>query len=134
MLEIGTVYRHNFSYTQDDVIAYANISGDKNPLHLDATFAATTQFGRPIIHGMLGVSVFTKVIGTWFPGAGTVYVKQTIEFKRPMFVDTEYVAVFTVISTNPEKHFGDIQCEIFDATTNKLTTTGVATIMHKEQF
>ncbi len=134
MIELGTTHQHTFSFTQEDVNLFAKVSGDNNPLHLDAEFAATTQFKRPIIHGALASSVFSRVMGTEFPGFGSVYLKQTAEFKRPMFVDTVYNAVFKVITINADKHIAEISCEIFDAETGKKTTEGVATVMNKEHF
>lgn len=134
MIPLHTIYRHAFRFTQNDVIKFAEVSGDNNPLHLDADFAATTPFKRPIIHGALGSSVFSKVMGTIFPGFGSVYLKQVSEYKRPMFVETDYEAVFTVTSINEEKHIAEITTEIFDKTTGKLTTTGSALIMNQEQF
>jgi acyl dehydratase len=116
------------------VIAFAQLTGDDNPLHLDPDYAATTAFKRPIIHGMLSASVFTKIIGTRFPGYGSIYMGQTFQFMRPMFVDTDYRVKFTVISLNPEKHTGEILGEITDATTGKTTIKGVATLMHKEKI
>lgn len=134
MIALNTVHRHKFSFTQDDVILFAKVSGDHNPLHLDAEFAATTPFKRPIIHGALASSIFSKVMGTEFPGFGSVYLKQVSEFKRPMFVDTDYEAVFTVVSIDEKKHTAEVKCEIFDVATNKKTTDGMATIMNAEQF
>ncbi|MFC0183269.1 Acyl dehydratase [Pseudarcicella hirudinis] len=134
MIESGTVYRHKFSFTQDDVILFAKVSGDNNPLHLDAEFAAGTPFKRPIIHGALASSVFSKIMGTEFPGFGSVYLKQTSEYKRPMFVDNEYEAVFTVTAINADKHTAEISTEIFDVQTGKKTTEGSALIMNKDQF
>jgi acyl dehydratase len=134
MIALNTIYRHNFSFTQNDVILFAKVSGDNNPLHLDAEFASTTPFKRPIIHGALASSVFSKIMGTEFPGFGSVYMKQVSEYKRPMFVDTEYEAVFTVMSINVEKHTAEISTEIFDVATGKKTTEGMAIIMNKEEF
>lgn len=131
---LNTSFSHAFRFTQADVEEFARVTGDNNPLHLDAEFAATTAFKRPIIHGMLGASVFTKVLGTQFPGFGSVYLKQTLEFMRPMFVETDYEAVFTIIGINPDKHTAEISTEIFDTATRKLTTRGVATLMHREKF
>ena len=128
------VHRSTFRFSQADVVDFARVTGDNNPLHLDAEFAATTPFKRPIIHGMLGASVFTKVLGTEFPGYGSVYLAQTIEFLRPMFVDTDYEAVFTVKSTNPDKHTAEILGELRDVQTGKVTTRGVATLMHREKI
>ncbi|MEA5429588.1 MULTISPECIES: MaoC family dehydratase [Arcicella] len=134
MIQLGTVYRHKFSFTQEDVILFAKVSGDNNPLHLDAEFAATTAFKRPIIHGALASSVFSKIMGTEFPGFGSVYLKQVSDYKRPMFVNNEYEAVFTVTSINADKHTAEISTEIFDVQTGKKTTEGSATIMNKEEF
>jgi acyl dehydratase len=134
MISLNTVYRHKFSFSQEDVILFAQVSGDNNPLHLDADFAATTVFKRPIIHGALASSVFSKIMGTEFPGFGSVYMKQVSEYKRPMFVDTEYEAVFTVMSINSDKHSAEISTEIFDVATAKKTTEGMAVIMNKEEF
>lgn len=130
----GAVHRYAFRFSQADVIDFARVTGDNNPLHLDADFAATTPFKRPIIHGMLGASVFTKVLGTEFPGYGSVYLGQTLEFLRPMFVDTDYEAVFTVQSVDPGKHTAEILGELRDLQTEKVTTRGVATLMHREKI
>ncbi len=134
MIALNTIYRHKFSFSQDEVILFAKVSGDNNPLHLDAEFAATTPFKRPIIHGALASSVFSKIMGTEFPGYGSVYMKQVSEYKRPMFVDTEYEAVFTVTSINKDKHTAEISTEIFDVQTGKKTTEGMAVIMNKDEF
>jgi acyl dehydratase len=134
MISLKTVYRHKFSFSQNDVILFAQVSGDNNPLHLDADFAATTAFKRPIIHGALASSIFSKIMGTEFPGFGSVYMKQVSEYKRPMFVDTEYEAIFTVTSINTDKHTAEISTEIFDVQTGKKTTEGMAVVMNKEEF
>ena len=131
---LDAVHRYAFRFSQADVVDFARVTGDNNPLHLDADFAATTPFKRPIIHGMLGASVFTKVLGTEFPGYGSVYLGQTLEFLRPMFVDTDYEAVFTVKSINSEKHTAEILGELRDLQTGKVTTRGVATLMHREKI
>ncbi|MBC8156475.1 MAG: MaoC family dehydratase [Bacteroidetes bacterium] len=132
--DVGATHRHAFRFSQADVDAFARVTGDNNPLHLDADFAAQTPFKRPIIHGMLGASIFTKVLGTEFPGYGSVYLGQTLEFLRPMFVETDYEAVFTVQSINAGKHTAEILGELRDGQTGKITTRGVATLMHREKI
>ena len=131
---INASFDHFFRFTQDEVIRFAELTGDDNPLHLDAEYAATTNFKRPIIHGMLGATVFTKVLGTQFPGFGSVYLKQTLEFLRPMFVETDYKAVFTIKSIQEEKHIAEISTEIVDITTKKVVTRGVATMINEKIF
>ncbi len=133
-VEVGGSFSYAFRFTQADVEDFAQVTGDNNPLHLDGEFAATTAFKRPIIHGMLGASVFTKVLGTQFPGFGSVYLGQTMDFLRPMFVDTDYEAVFTIQSIDPAKHTAQIATDILDSTTRKVTTRGVAMLMNKEKF
>jgi acyl dehydratase len=132
--ELNSTFDHFFSFTQDEVSRFAELTGDNNPLHLDAEYAATTSFKRPIIHGMLGATVFTKVLGTEFPGFGSIYLKQTLEFLRPMFVDTEYKAVFTIIAIQPEKHIAEISTQIMDVKTKKIVTRGVATMINEKIF
>ena len=131
---VNATFDHFFQFTQDQVVRFAELTGDDNPLHLDAEYAATTNFKRPIIHGMLGATVFTKVLGTQFPGFGSVYLKQTLEFLRPMFVDTEYKAVFTIKSIQEEKHIAEIATEIVDVSTRKVVTRGVATMINEKIF
>jgi acyl dehydratase len=83
MITLGQTYTHQFSFTQAQVQAFAEVSGDNNPLHLDAEFAATTPFKKPIMHGFLGGSIFSMILGTKFPGEGSVYLKQSMELLKP---------------------------------------------------
>lgn len=131
---VDATHKHAFRFSQTDVEDFARVTGDNNPLHIDPVFAAQTPFKRPIIHGMLGASIFTKVLGTEFPGHGSVYMGQTLEFLRPMFVDTDYEAIFTVKTIDPAKHTAQILGEIRDVQTGKVTTRGVATLMHREKI
>jgi len=131
---LNAVHRYGFRFSQADVIDFARVTGDNNPLHLDPEFAAQTVFKRPIIHGMLGASIFTKVLGTEFPGYGSVYLAQTFEFLRPMYVETDYEATFTVQSVNADRHMAEVLGEVRDVQTGKITTRGVATLMHREKI
>ncbi|WP_299454950.1 MaoC family dehydratase [uncultured Microscilla sp.] len=131
MIEQNEEYRHSFSFTQDDVIKFAEVTGDKNPLHLDADYAANTPFSQPIMHGFLAGSIFSKVFGTLFPGEGTIYMKQTMEFRRPMFVNKEYEAVFKVTDINREKHRAVISTSIVNKEDGKEAVNGEAMLMNK---
>ena len=131
MLEQGQIHTHTFSFTQADVEAFARISGDTNPLHLDAEYAAKTVFRRPIMHGFLGASVFSKVMGTQFPGEGSIYLKQSMEFLQPMFTDVVYEAVFTVMEILP-KSSARIETKIVELESGKTVTLGEATVMNRQ--
>lgn len=134
MINIGDEYSEIFSYTQKDVIQFSELSGDKNPIHLDAEYAATTMFKRPIIHGILGASVLSKILGMYFPGEGSIYLKQDIDFKRPMYVDATYQALLKVIDINREKHIAIIETKIIEKESGKVNVLGNAHIMHKEKI
>ncbi len=134
MIQTGDQYHHTFSFSQKDVERFAEVTGDNNPLHLDAAYAEKTIFKQPIMHGFLGSSIFSKVFGTLFPGQGTIYLKQSMEFLRPMLANIEYEAVFTVITVNREKHTAEVETVIREKDTEKVTTRGAATIMHREKL
>jgi acyl dehydratase len=130
----GDMYEYEFSFTQEEVVQFAKLSGDMNPIHLDAEYAAQTPFKKPIIHGIFSASVFSKVLGTEFPGHGSIYLKQQLEFLRPMYVGTAYKASFTVLEINAAKHTATIETVITDVQTKKKTVIGQAVLMHPEKF
>lgn len=132
-MEINQVYKHSFSFNQEEVNKFAQVTGDNNPVHINADYAAKTMFKRPIMHGMLGASLFSKVFGTLFPGEGTIYLKQSLTFMKPMYVDTPYEAVFTVKEIIAEKHRAIIETTIIDST-GTVCTTGDATVMNIERI
>lgn len=134
MLEVGNSYEIEFSFTQEQVNDFCKISGDFNPLHWDETYAATTPFKKPIIHGALIASVFSRVMGMEFPGEGSVYLRQTSEFKRPLYVGTTYKAKFEIVSTNPAKHTAEISTQVFELERGKIMVDGMASAMHAELF
>jgi len=129
MIVLNQVYVHDFQFTQDDVNRFADVTGDKNPVHLYPEYAATTVFKKPIMHGMLGASVFSKVFGTLFPGEGTIYLKQSLIFLKPMFVDTPYEAHFTVKEVIGDKNRVVLETIIREKGNDKMHTTGEATVM-----
>jgi acyl dehydratase len=134
VIKPGEVYRETFSFTQDEVNSFAQITGDKNPVHLDAEYAATTVYKKPIIHGILGASILSKALGMEFPGEGTIYLKQEMNFKRPMYVDVIYEAIMTVKEVNQEKHQAIIETKIAEKETGKVNLIGDAYIMNKEKI
>jgi 3-hydroxybutyryl-CoA dehydratase len=133
MLQLGTEFRHRYSYTQDDVDTYARVSGDTNPLHIDPQAGKDSMFGRNIIHGFLGASVFTKIFGALWYADGHVYMSQNIKWLRPMFVNTEYEAVITVKEIFPEKNRILYECAVYDPEGNQ-TIAGEALLLNKKQY
>ncbi|MBK7358172.1 MAG: MaoC family dehydratase [Saprospiraceae bacterium] len=134
MLQIGDQFSHIFRYTQEDVNLYAKVSGDVNPLHIDPEAGKASIFGRNIIHGFLGGSVFTKIFGALWKADGHVYLKQSMQWLKPMFVETDYEAVITVKEVFPEKNRVLYDCAIFDKSTGEQCFTGEALLMNKKQY
>ena len=131
MIEINQTYKHEFQFSQDEVNRFAEVTGDRNPVHTDAAYAARTMFKKPIMHGMLSASLFSKVFGTLFPGEGTIYLKQSLSFLKPMYVDTRYTAEFTVKEVVKEKNRAVVETVIKDPE-GKTCTSGEATVMNLE--
>ena len=85
-IEVGQKASVERTFDEATVRAFAELSGDFNPVHLDAEFAARTRFGKPIVHGLLTASLISTVVGTRLPGQGSIYVSQTLRFRAPVFV------------------------------------------------
>jgi 3-hydroxybutyryl-CoA dehydratase len=86
-----------------DIRAFAEASGDHNPLHLDEEFAKQTRFGRRIAHGMLSASLISAVIANELPGEGSIYLGQTLQFVAPVFLNDTVTARVTVSSIREDK-------------------------------
>lgn len=132
-IKLGSEFSYEFIFNQNDVINFAKASGDDNPIHLDEEYAKTSIFKRRILHGFLGGSVFSKVFGTIFPGNGTIYLKQNMSFYKPMFIETNYVAKFSIIEIASAKNRATVKTEIFDSN-DELIIGGEALIKHPKIF
>ena len=89
--------------TDEMVVAYADLIGDHNPVHLDEAFAATTRFGRRIAHGMLVAGLISTVIATDLPGPGSVYLSQTLQFKAPVYLGDTITVTVKAIKVRQDK-------------------------------
>ena len=134
MLKIGDEFRHKFSYTQQDVNDYARVSGDTNPLHIDEQAGKESMFGRNIIHGFLGASVFTKIFGSLWYADGHIYMSQSIKWLKPMFTDQEYEAVVKVKEIFADKNRIIYECAVYDVASGDQTIAAEAMLMNKKQY
>lgn len=103
-LKVGQSYEMNRVFTQEEVLRFAELSYDTNPIHTDEEFAKTTPFGGVIVPGFLTGSMFSAIIGTKFPGFGSIYLSQNMCFRKPVFPECEVTAVVSVKELFPEKH------------------------------
>lgn len=102
-LAIGDFDEYRKTVTETDVVLFAGLTGDNNPMHIDEEFASQTRFGSRIIHGMLTASFLSSVIGMKMPGPGCIYMGQNIKFLKPVHIGETVTARATVIEIYPEK-------------------------------
>jgi 3-hydroxybutyryl-CoA dehydratase len=102
-LEVGMTAAYARTIGPADLVMFAGMSGDTNPMHLNEEYAQQTMFGGTIAHGMLCSSFISTVVGTRLPGPGCVYVSQTLKFKAPVRPGDTVTARATVNELIPEK-------------------------------
>lgn len=102
-LEIGQTAELRRTVTAPDIDAFAAVTGDTNPVHLDEAYAAATQFKGRIAHGMLSAGYISAVLGTRLPGPGAIYVSQTLNFRRPVRIGDEVTAEVKVTAIDPAR-------------------------------
>lgn len=102
-LTVGQFAEHTKTVTETDVVMYAGITGDFNPMHVDQTYAEKTKFGGRIAHGMLTAGFISAVLGMKLPGDGSIYMSQSLRFNRPVRIGDTITARIEVIELFPEK-------------------------------
>src|SRR4051812_17842474 len=95
-LSLGQSAEKTHVVGEQDLVAFAAVSGDTNPVHLDETYAAGTPFGGRIAHGMLSAAYISAVLGTKLPGPGAIYLSQQMRFRRPVRIGDEVTARVTI--------------------------------------
>jgi 3-hydroxybutyryl-CoA dehydratase len=103
-LSIGQTASFGKTITEADIVLFAAVTGDTNPMHLNAEYARTTIFGERIAHGMLAAGLITKVLGTQLPGPGTIYMSQTLKFLAPVRIGETVTATVEVVALHPDRH------------------------------
>ena len=126
-LEVGMMDVFAKTITDADIITFAGVSGDTNPLHLSHEFASETIFEGCIAHGMLTASFISTVIGTKMPGPGCIYVSQNLRFKAPVRAGDTVTATCVVNKLIPEKRF--VVLSTVCSVASKPVVEGEATIM-----
>jgi 3-hydroxybutyryl-CoA dehydratase len=110
-LSVGMDASYAKRITNEDILAFAELSGDVNPIHLSDEFAASTMFKKRIAHGFLTGSLFSTVLGTKLPGPGCVYLSQTMKFRGPVYIGDEVVATLKITALDPDKARVTLACD-----------------------
>ena len=126
-LSVGMEANYSKKITDKDVLAFAELSGDVNPVHISDDFAAGTIFKKRIAHGFLTGSLFSTVLGTKLPGPGCIYLSQSLKFQAPVYIGDEVVATLRITGLNTEKARATLACDC--AVNGKTVLEGEAVMM-----
>ena len=102
-IQVGDSGQVTKTVTETDVILYAGITGDNNPVHINEIEAKASRFGQRLVHGMLTAGFISAVLGTCLPGKGAIYMGQTLKFLRPVHIGDTVTAIAEVIAKNEDK-------------------------------
>ncbi len=119
-LKIGDKASHKKVITEKDIEMFGEITGDYNPAHFDEEYASKTIFKKRIAHGMLIGSLCSKLLGTDLPGAGSIYISQTLSFRRPVYFGDEINAIVTIKEINIEKNRVKFDCIAYNQRDEKV--------------
>jgi phosphate acetyltransferase len=113
-LSVGQTAQLIRTLTLADIQAFAAVSGDTNPAHLDPVYAHDTLFHGVIAHGMWGGALISALLGTQFPGPGTIYLQQDLHFSRPVRIGDTLTVTVTITVLDDAKKKVDLDCEVIN--------------------
>ncbi len=111
-LAVGMAATFSKTVTDADIVMFAGVSGDTNPVHIDEEYARSTLFKGRIAHGMLGAAYISTVLGTRLPGPGAIYLSQTLKFRAPVRVGDTVTARVTVVELFPAKNRASVRTAV----------------------
>ena len=126
-ISIGQTASYSRVIGEKEIILFAAASGDVNPVHLDAEFAASSIFKERIAHGMLTGGVISAALALVLPGPGCIYLGQSLRFERPVKIGDELTAQLEVTAKREDKEILTIACEVLNQH-GKVVASGTATI------
>jgi 3-hydroxybutyryl-CoA dehydratase len=109
-LSLGMTERLSKTVSSSDVVGFAEVTGDRNPIHLSEHFAAKTPFGTRIAHGLYTASLISAVLGTRLPGPGAVYISQTLNFRAPVKIGDTVEVTVAVAELVPTRFRARLTC------------------------
>jgi 3-hydroxybutyryl-CoA dehydratase len=127
-IQIGQTARYTKKIEQQDITLFAAASGDVNPVHLDAGYAATTPFKEPIAHGMLTGALISAALAMELPGPGTIYLSQTLRFRLPVRIGDTVSILLEVTDKRDKRQFVTLDCKAFNQN-DKLVASGTAEVI-----
>ena len=127
-MEIGKKATYTKTCTENDVMLFATVSGDVNPVHIDEDYAKTTQFGQRIAHGMYTGALVSAALAVELPGPGTIYLGQELKFKAPVFIGDTITVELEVETIREDKAIVGLLCTCTNQD-GKVVAAGKATVI-----
>ena len=131
-IQVGDKGFHGKTITETDLVLFAGISGDFNPMHVNAEYAKNTPYGKRIVHGIVSVSLIAGVLGMKLPGPGTIHVSQKVDFKKPVFIGDTLTAVAEILEKFTKKEgklrFLRIKTDVYNQK-KEIVTNGEALVI-----
>ena len=127
-IQLGDSCQRKHTVEEKDLILFAAVSGDHNPVHLDAEYAATTPFKGQIAHGMFTGALISAALAMDLPGPGTVYLGQNLSFRKPVMIGDELTVELKVTAKHESKPIVTLECTVSNQT-GKAVAVGEATVM-----
>jgi len=109
-LSVGMTETLSKTIASSDVVGFAQLTGDRNPIHLSEHFAAKTTFGGRVAHGLYTASLISAVLGTRLPGPGAIYISQTLNFRAPVRIGDTVEVTVEVAELIPERQRARLTC------------------------
>lgn len=131
-ITIGQSATYSKRVEENDVRLFAAVSGDVNPLHLDADYATSTEFGEPIAHGMLTGALISAALAMVLPGPGTIYLSQSLRFRQPVKFGDDITVTLEVVEKNDRRQTITLDC-IASNQHGKKVATGSAEVKAPRQ-
>lgn len=126
-INVGDKETLSHTITKSDIEKFVQLTGDDNRLHVDEKFASTTQFKKPVVHGMLGASFISTIIGTKLPGDGALWFSQSLEFLLPVRIGDSLTVTAEVLKKNDKEQIIELKTEIHNQN-RQIVTKGIAKV------
>ena len=126
-LSVGMAHETTHTITGEDVVLFAKVSGDPNPIHMDEEFAKQTQFGQRIAHGALTASYISGILGNDLPGPGSIFVGLNMRFRRPVYIGSEVIVKVEV--TEMKDRGNRVTLKVTCSVDGKAAISGEALVM-----
>ncbi len=132
-IKVGDSFSFRRFIADEDVRRFAALTGDFNPLHTNPAYAKDTEFGKPLVHGMLVGGLFSALVGMMCPGKRALYLSQTLSFRRPLYPDSWVIVTGTVVTKSDVMKVIELRTVVVVEGTHAVIVDGVAQVRVRDE-